>query len=275
MSSRSRKYNPAVQLEVMRVLITGAASGIGKATVEKLLEHGHEVIAFDIDERALEELPEEVVKYHGDVYDEDRVKEVVEKEEFDTLVNCAGYYELGSIEDLDAETVESHFNTNVFGTLNMIRNAAPQLRENKGRIINVSSIAGRVSLPFYGIYSSTKYSIEAISDAVRLEMNPFDVDVVIVEPGPIDTGFNERARQKLEKYLPESVYSGRYEKVLENGGRAEVGAEKAARTIVKAIESPKPKDRYTVTWEAWLFPKLKRFLPSRLWRYIVRKSLDY
>lgn len=259
----------------MRVLITGAASGIGKATVEKLLKKDHEVIAFDIDEENLNSLPESVEKYHGDVYDEERVSEVIEQEDFKILVNCAGYYELGSIEDMSSETVESHFNTNVFGTLNMIRNATPQLRENNGRIVNISSIAGRISMPFYGTYSATKYSIEAISDALRYEMQPFDVDVVIVEPGPIKTGFNERARNKLEKYIPRSAYSERYKKVLENSGRAELSPEKAAKTIVEAVESPNPKNRYTVTWEAWLLPKLKRFLPARLWNYIIRKGLSY
>lgn len=259
----------------MRVLVTGAASGIGKATVQKLLEKEHEIIGFDIDEEALDRLPEKITTYQGDVYDEERVKEVVGDEEFDVLVNCAGYYELGAIEDMDSETVESHFRTNVFGTLNMIRNSSPQLREKNGRIVNVSSIAGRVSMPFYGTYCATKYSIEAISDALRYEMNPFNVEVVIVEPGPIDTGFNERARHKLNKYLPDSVYSNRYQKVLENGGRAEVGAGKTAETVVKAIESPNPKTRYTVTWEAWLLPKLKRVLPSRVWDYIIRKGMDY
>lgn len=259
----------------MKVLITGAASGIGKATAEKLIDRGHEVIGFDIDGEALDSLPEEVTKYHGDVYDEERVSEVIEEEEFEVLVNCAGYYEMGSIEDMDAETVESHFRTNVFGTLNMIRNAAPQLRQKNGRIVNISSVAGRISLPFYGVYSATKYSIEAISEALRYEMEPFDVDVVVVEPGPIDTGFNSRARQKLEKYLPDSVYSDRYRKVLENDGRAEAGAEKAADVVVKAVEARNPSNRYTVTRGAWLVPKLKRFLPSRLQRFIVRKSLDY
>lgn len=259
----------------MRILVTGAASGIGKATIEKLLDKDHELIAFDIDEDSLDKLPEEVDKYHGDVYDEDRAKEVIDQEEFDVLVNCAGYYELGSIEDMKSETVESHFHTNVFGTLNMIRNSSSMLREKKGKVVNISSVAGRVSMPFYGTYCATKHSIEAISDALRYEMQPFDVDVVIVEPGPIDTGFNERARNKLEKYLPDSVYSDRYSDVLESGGRAEVGAQKAAKTVVKAIESSNPKNRYTVTWEAYLLPKIKRFFPSRIWDYIIRNGMDY
>jgi len=259
----------------MQILVTGGASGIGKATVHKLLEKQHNVVVLDIDEESLEQLPEEVTKYHGDVYDEERVKEVIEAEDFDVLVNCAGYYELGSIEDMDSDTLEDHFRTNVFGTMNVNRNAAPQLREKNGRIINVSSVAGRISMPFYGPYCATKYSIEALSDALRYEMRPFDVDVVIIEPGPIKTGFNERAREKLEKYLPNSIYSERYQKLLGNKGRAEVGAEKAANIVVEAIETSDPKRRYTVTWEAWLLPKLKRILPSRIWDYIIRKGLDY
>lgn len=254
----------------MRVLITGGASGIGKATVELLLEKGHEIIVFDIDGEALEELPEEVSAYQGDVYDEERVVEMIDKEEFDALVNCAGYYELGSIEDMDSETVEKHFQANVFGDLNLIRHASKQLREKEGRIVNISSLAGRISIPFYGVYSATKYSVEAISDALRLEMKPFNVDVIVVEPGPIKTGFNERARKKLGKYLPNSVYSESYESVLEEGGRATVGPEKVAKTIVHALETSRPKSRYTITWEAWLVPKLKRIMPSKLQDLIIR-----
>lgn len=259
----------------MRILVTGAASGIGKATTQKLIEKGHEVIGFDIDGEALDDLSEAVQKYHGDVYDEQRVKEVIEQEEFDVLVNCAGYYELGALEDMDSETVESHFNTNVFGALNMIRHAAPVLRENQGRVVNISSVAGRVSMPFYGTYCATKHSIEAISDALRFEFQPQNIDVVIVEPGPINTGFNKRAREKLEKYMPDSFYSDRYGKVLEQNGRAKVGAEKAAKTVVKSIETSNPRPRYTVTWEAWLLPKLRRFLPSRIFDYILRKGIGY
>ncbi|MFB6115703.1 MAG: SDR family NAD(P)-dependent oxidoreductase, partial [Candidatus Nanohalobium sp.] len=146
----------------------------------------------------------------------------------------------------------------------MIRNSLPMLREKSGRIVNVSSIAGRSTVPFYGIYSGTKFSVEAISDALRGEVNDFDVDVVIVEPGYIRTGFNVRGREAVEKYMPESVYSERYGEMLEQDGIPGTDAEKAGKKVAKAVEASRPKRRYTVTWLAWLAPKLKRFLPRKL-----------
>lgn len=241
----------------MKVFITGAASGIGRAVVKKLLEHGHEVVAFDIDGAALDRLPDEVTTYHGDVYDEDRVKEVLEWEEFDVLLNCAAYYELGAIEDVSSEDVEAHFDVNVFGLLNVTRHALPMLRERSGRVVNLSSVAGRVSAPYFGIYSATKHAVEAISDSLRMEMKPFDVDVVVIEPGPVETGFNDRARQKLSKYLPDTVYRYDYEDILDGDGLEGVSPEKAAEKVVKAIEAPNPKSRYKVGLEAKLAPKLQ------------------
>lgn len=254
----------------MRVLVTGGASGIGRATAGKLLEDGHEVAVFDIDQEGLNELPEGIEAFQGDVYDEERAEEVIEEVDFDVLVNCAGYYELGSIEDMDAENVEKHFETNVFGMLNFTRNALPELRQKEGRIVNVSSVMGRISIPFFGVYAATKHSVEAISDALRMEIKPFNVDVVIIEPGPINTGFNQRARKKLEKYLPDSVYSSSYEEVLEQGGMEGVTAEKAAETVVKAVETENPKPRYTITWQAWFAPKARKVMPETLWDRIVQ-----
>jgi len=257
----------------VKILVTGAASGIGKSTAEELLSRDHEIIAVDRDSEGLEKLPGEISKHCLDIYNEEKVKEVVDNEDFEVLINCAGYYELGAIEDMSSEMVEKHFRSNVFGTLNMIRYAAPQLRERGGRIINISSMAGRVSPPFFGIYSATKSSIEAFSDSLRRELSEFDVDVVVVEPGPVDTGFNRRAREELGKYLPDSVYSERYEEALNSEGMNGVEAEKAAGKIVKAVETENPKNRYTVTKVAFLAPKIKCIGPEKLWdKFIGRFS---
>ncbi len=253
----------------MEVFITGGANGIGRAAAEQLAGKGHSVTVFDRDDEALGTLPEEIDRFEGDVYDEERVEEALDTGDFDVVVNCAGYYELGAIEDMDAETVEEHFRTNVFGLLNVTRNAVPRLRETSGRIVNVSSVAGRISVPFFGVYSATKYSVEAISDALRMELKDTGVDVVIVEPGPVETGFNRRARQKLEKYLPGSSYSEKYTEVLEEGGMDGVSPEKAGRKLVKAVESDRPRARYTVTWQAWLGPKAKAVTPAFLWDRLV------
>lgn len=253
----------------MRVFITGGANGIGRATVDHLDDRGHDVIVYDIDENAFDDLPAGVTAYHGDVYDEDRVREVVGKETFDVLINCAGYQEQGAIEDMDAGAVEKHFETNVFGLLHVTREALPMLRERSGRIINISSIAGTTAGPYWGSYAASKHAVEGASDALRMEVQEFGVEVVVVAPGPIRTGFNERGRQMLKQYLPDSVYADRYRERLEQEQHGAPPA-KAASVIVNAVEADRPKPRYTVTWVAWLGPKLQAALPTRLWDRMVR-----
>ncbi|MGM0591544.1 MAG: SDR family NAD(P)-dependent oxidoreductase [Halobacteriota archaeon] len=184
-----------------RVLVTGAASGIGRATVRHLLAHGHQVVALDIDAEGLDALPAEVTTHVADVTDEQRVRDVVADSSFDTLVNCAATYELGAVEDVSGETVERQFRTNVFGTLTVTRAALPTLRRNRGRVITLSSVLGRVSLPFHGVYAGTKHAVEALFDALRMEVEPLGVDVVLVEPGAIRSGFNERAIAALRRYV--------------------------------------------------------------------------
>jgi len=252
------------------VFITGGANGIGRATVDKLLDRGDEIIVFDSDGDALADLPSTVTTYQGDVADTERVEEVVEKETFDVLVHCAGFQRRGAVEDMAMETVERHFATNTFGVVQLTRAALPMLREREGRIVTVSSLAGQATGPFWGAYAASKHAVEAFSDALRLEVAEFDVDVVIVEPGPIRTGFNERGVQALRRYLPDSIYSDRYHSLLEQefGGAA---PEKAATVLITAITDSRPKPRYTVTWQAWLAPKLRMLLPERLWDRIVKQ----
>lgn len=255
----------------MDVLITGAGSGIGKATAEKLLERGHKVIAFDIDAEALEQLPEEIEIYQGDVYNEERVEQVVEQIDFEVLVNCAGYYEQGSMEDMPLEKVERIFEVNVFGSLNFTRKALPSLRKCNGKIINVSSIAGKVAVPFSGQYCGSKHAVEALSDALRMEVADQGIDVVVVEPGIIETGFNQNARKALEKYMPDSIYSENYQEILENGGLRGVDAEVPANKIVKIVETGNPKSRYQTPGRAKIFVALEKLSPVFLKDYIKKR----
>lgn len=132
----------------MNILLTGAASGIGRVAAEQLYANGHIIIALDIDEKGLMELPSDIEIFAADVSHEERVQDIIADIELDVVVNCAGCYELGAIEDMDAHTVEQHIQTNVFGMLHVIRHALPTLRHNNGRIVNVSSLLGRVSLLF-------------------------------------------------------------------------------------------------------------------------------
>lgn len=254
----------------MKVLVTGAASGIGRATVEKLLGKGHDVVALDIDGEALEELSTDMEKYQADVYDENRVSNIVESLELDAVVNSAGYYERGAVEDVDLETAESIFRANYFGATNVIKAALPVLREREGRIVNVSSVAGRVSMPFFGHYCGSKHALEAMTDSLRMELHGTGVDVILVEPGAIETGFNERARKKVAKYMPESFYTERYQEMLEGDGMKGVGPERPAAKIVAALETSRPKRRYQSPLRAKLLVALNKVLPARLQELVLR-----
>lgn len=249
----------------MRVLITGGSSGIGKATAQKLIKEGQEPVIFD-----LEEPDYKAEFYQGDVRDEERVREVVEETEFDVLVNCAGFYEMGSIEDMESEVAEEIFDVNVHGYLNFIRHSMPMLRDKNGRIVNITSVAGRISMPYFGAYCGSKHALESISDSLRREQN--DVEVVIVEPGVIETGFNVRARKALKKYLTESFYSEKYVEILEDGGMDGISAEEAAETVYKAITAKEARRRYQVPKRAKLIV-MAGSLPQMLKDKIFEKAM--
>ena len=124
------------------------------------------------------------------------------------------------------------------------------LRKRDGRIVNITSVAGRVSMPFYGAYCGSKHAMESISDSLRRESN---LEVVMVEPGVVKTGFNQRARDALEKYLPESYYAEDYERMLDEGGLDGIDAEQAAEKVVKAVTTDRPKRRHQVPLRGKLF----------------------
>ena len=252
----------------MRVFITGGAHGIGKATAEKLVERGHKVIVYDINKKNLEELPDQIQTYQGDVYDQERLGEVVKKEIFEVLVNCAGYQKQGAVEDVDLEEFETHFKVNLFGTVKAVKTALPMIRERDGRIINVSSIAGKLTVPFLGAYSSSKHAVEGFTDTLRMELKSSDVEVVKVQPGPIKTGFNEEGRKALEKYLPESRYSEKYREKLEKPVEG-AKPEKAAKTIVKAVETSRPRTAYRVPWSTSIISKLETVVPTKIFDYLA------
>jgi NAD(P)-dependent dehydrogenase (short-subunit alcohol dehydrogenase family) len=257
----------------VNVLVTGAASGIGKATTEQLLAHGYDVYAIDIDGDGLTALPDDVETYRADVADDERIAQILTEVAVDVVINCAGYYELGAIEDMDADTMRNHFQTNVFGMLNVTRHALPQIRRAEGRIVNVSSLLGRVSLPFFGVYAATKHSVEAVSEALRYELAPHDVEVVVVAPGPTDTGLNERARRQLESY-ESSPYASRYADILQGDGLAGVDPARVARTVVSAVEADSPRNRYPITLQSRLAPTLQRIVPDALWNRVVTLLID-
>ena len=241
----------------MKVLITGGANGIGKETIKQLRDE-HEITVIDRDGAALKSL-KGVEKLHLDITDKERVQEELKGLEIDVLINCAGVQKQGAVEDMKIEEFEEHIYNNYIGYINTIKACLPKLRESEGKIVNVSSIAGLSSAPFLSGYCASKHAVEGFTDALRRELK--DIDVVLVEPGRVKTGFNEEGRDNVASY-ENSNYSDIYEKMLQRdiGG---MKPEKAGKQLAYiALNGSKP--RYTITTEAYLISKLEKILPARL-----------
>ena len=276
--------------EVSRaVLITGCSSGIGHATAERLAGAGWPVYATarrpesiaDLAERGCHTLP-------LDVSDEGAMRDAVsaiEKDEgaIGVLVNNAGYSQSGAIEGVPMERVRAQFETNVFGLLRMCQLALPGMRrQGWGRIVNVSSMGGRLTFPGGGAYHATKHAVEALSDAMRYEVRGFGVDVVVIEPGLIKTQFGETAagsigdagEQADDPYAPfnaavGAATEGAYEGPLSRLGG---GPETVARAIERAISARRPRTRYKVTPSARLILAQRRLLSDRAWDAFMRSQ---
>lgn len=236
-------------------LVTGASSGIGRATAAAYLEEGWSVVATAREAAALSDLDERGAHTLTlDVTEPARCEAVVEETvdatgRLDVLVNNAGFAQYGPIEDVPTRLVEAQYDVNVLGPHRLIRAALPHLRATEGTIVNVSSLSGRLSAPGMGVYSSSKAALESLSDALRVEVEPFDVDVVVVEPGPVATQFEDRAQSSLADLDRSEPYADLYES-LEDWGTvgqmAAVPAEEVAATILEAGVSTDPQPRYPV-----------------------------
>jgi NAD(P)-dependent dehydrogenase (short-subunit alcohol dehydrogenase family) len=240
------------------VCITGSSSGIGRATARAFLEEEWQVYATarDLDDIAdLAELGCETAEL--DVTNDARVQAVVERiideqGRIDCLVNNAGYGQLGPLEDVPVRDVEKQFDANVYGPHRLIREVLPHMREREeGTIVNVSSLAGRVAFPGGGVYCGSKAALEAMSDALRVEADRFDVDVVLIEPGPVDTGFADRAGNETDDIPRSPEYNDIYgiiddTQAVGGGGPGAVAPTEVADWIVHAANATQPNARYPV-----------------------------
>ncbi len=238
------------------VLITGCSKGIGRDLAQKLAQSGYATVATARRVKTLEDLPA-TLKLQLDVSQADSVNAAVEKTierlgRIDVLVNNAGYAAVGAIEETSDEQAQAVFDTNVLGVMRMIRAVAPHMRRQKsGRIINVSSFEGIRSVPAMGVYSASKFAVEGLSDALRFELAPFGIQVVLIEPGIIKTeaGGADHANSPASLSGANSPYRDLYSRLnryYTEGQRNQPGPEAVTRVIQQAIESPKPKARYLV-----------------------------
>src|SRR3954454_10945269 len=195
------------------VLITGCSTGIGRATAERLAGEGYNVHATARRPEAIEDLAGLGMKTHAlDVTDEASMEAAVAEVEKDgpigALVNNAGYSQSGAIETIPTSSVRRQFETNVFGLIRMCQLVLPGMRgAGSGRIVNLSSMGGRLTFPGGGVYHATKHAVEALSDALRFEVKEFGVDVVVIEPGLIITEFGETSSGSLAEVEEHGPYS--------------------------------------------------------------------
>jgi NADP-dependent 3-hydroxy acid dehydrogenase YdfG len=267
------------------VLITGCSSGIGHATALELVQRGWTVYATARRPETLTELAEKGCHTLTlDVTDEASrraaVEAVAEAEgTVGVLINNAGYSQSGAVESIPVEQVRQQFETNVFGLLRLCRLVLPGMREQGwGKIVNLSSMGGRLTFPGGGVYHATKYAVEALSDAMRFEVAGFGVDVIIIEPGLIVTKFGETAAGSVKSAPADGAYADFNRAVAEKteeaykGPMAKLGAgpEAVAKTIAKALEAGRPKARYAVTPSAHLMINQRRFTPDRVWDRMMR-----
>jgi NAD(P)-dependent dehydrogenase (short-subunit alcohol dehydrogenase family) len=258
------------------VLITGSSSGIGRATALRLARHDDlTVYATARSVGSVAELAAAGCRTLPlDVTDEPSMSTVVSAVEakhgqVDVLVNNAGYGEYGPIELADLARVRAQFETNVFGLARLTQLVLPGMRRaGRGRIVNVSSMGGRLVFPGGGYYHASKYAVEAISDALRQEVRPFGIDVAIVEPGLIRTGFGDVVHGSIEghDYGPYARMMSAVTEAMDRSyanGRVAAPPEVAARAVERAVTARRPRTRYVVTAAAKTLVHSRRLLGGR------------
>ncbi|HET7015297.1 MAG TPA: oxidoreductase [Streptosporangiaceae bacterium] len=266
------------------VLITGCSTGIGRATAETLVSAGHTVYATARRPETLADLAKAgAVTLALDVTDEESMAEAVRTVEKDhgqvgTLINNAGYGAYGPVEEVAIAEARREFETNVFGLGRMCQLVLPAMRAaGRGRIINISSMGGRVTFPAGGWYHASKYAVEALSDALRVEVASFGIRVVLVEPGLIRTEFGSVASSGLTGTGGDGPYSGiraAADSVTEQNYRSRlaVGPDAVAKVVQRAIRAPRPQARYLVTPAAKVLVHTRRLAGDRVWDTVVRRS---
>jgi NAD(P)-dependent dehydrogenase (short-subunit alcohol dehydrogenase family) len=271
------------------VLVTGTSSGIGKAVALHLVRAGWPVYATARKVDTLKDLADAGCKtLPCDVTDEASMKACVEAIEAEhgavgALVNNAGYSQSGAVETVPIAAMRAQFETNVWGAMRLCQLVLPKMREQRaGRIVNISSMGGTLVFPGGGVYHATKYAMEALSDALRFEVQGFGVQVVIVQPGLIRTGFSSAATSAMDAHLAKEGPYAKFNATVasathsayETGPMARFGGgpERVAVVVERALAGRRPRTRYKVTASASIFMTLRRWLPDRWWDAMMAGS---
>ncbi|MEO5346227.1 MAG: SDR family NAD(P)-dependent oxidoreductase [Magnetococcus sp. YQC-9] len=272
------------------ILITGCSSGIGLCVASGLRARGHRVFATArkiADVTHLIEMGFE--SCHLDLNESTSIQEAVAwvlaqtHGTLDALFNNGAYGQPGALEDLDRGALRAQFETNVFGTHELTRLILPvMLRQGHGRVIQNSSVLGFVALPYRGAYVASKFALEGLTDALRLEFRGSGIHFILIEPGPIMTRFRQNATQAFKQSVDVSAsrHWERYQameahfrqKAQQGGGTFSLPPEAVLAKVIQALESPKPRLRYRITIPTHLFAFLKRVLPARWMDAILARA---
>ena len=261
------------------ILITGCSSGIGHCVAHGLKDRGYRVLATARKEQDIAQLASEGLEVlHLEVSDSQSIQALVAEVhercqgELYAVFHNGAYGQPGAVEDLSRVTLEKQFATNFFGWMELNNLLIPLLRKQAAaRIIFNSSVLGIISLPYRGAYNSSKYAIEGMADTLRLELNSSNIDVSLIEPGPVTSDFRKNALAALKTNvdIENSVHAKKYQgqiKRMEKVGPSApftLPADAVLKKVIHALESKKPKAHYYVTFPTYLFGFLKRILPTR------------
>lgn len=266
-------------------LVTGASSGIGEETARTLHRLGYTVYAAARRTDRLQKLANGGIHALAmDVTDDKSMTSgidsiIAETGRIDVLVNNAGYGSYGAIEDVPLDEARRQFEVNLFGLGRLTQLVLPHMRAQKfGTIINISSMGGRLTTPLGGWYHATKYAVEALSDALRMETTPFGINVVVIEPGGIRTEWSGIAADHLEETAEGSAYALQI-KAVANSMRSESTNNRQsppsviADTVEKIVTARKPRTRYVVGFAAKPLVTLRRILPDRAFDRVISAAL--
>jgi NAD(P)-dependent dehydrogenase (short-subunit alcohol dehydrogenase family) len=274
------------------VLITGGTDGLGRAMALLLAEQGYRVFATGRDAARREalaqtarerKLPLETVEM--DVTDDASVNRALAEVRalagpLDALINNAGFGVYAVVEELKLEDFRRQFETNFYGVLRVTQRVLPEMREQRrGRIVNISSIAGKLAIPLFGAYSASKHALEGMTDALRLEVYPFGIHVALIEPGYIPTGFQSVAHEVSDEYVARAekspyaaIYRAYAKRVRSSDRAASATPEDCARVALRALRETPPKARYTVTPQARWASLGRRLLTDQMFdRQIIKR----
>ena len=266
------------------VLITGTSSGIGKATVLAFAKMDWNVIATQRNpekETDFENLPN-VKMYELDVIDLENIKQVFSQVQrkfgkIDVVVNNAGYGVDGAFEAMSDDIIEKQFNTNVFGLMRVTREAIKHMRPNGGgKIIQISSMGGKITFPLYSIYHATKFAVEGFTESLHYELAQFNIKLKLIEPGPIVTDFYGRSRQFI-KPTDTDQYDGfiqKFNEAAEKVMKDAEGPEVVAKMIYKSATDDSNQLRYAVGKPGPMLLILRKLLSDKLYFLMVRKSYN-